>query len=417
MAEFAGGVSYTPFFTEAMGGMADALKGRREKALDKQKNELARSAWMGEPNAMGELMTMDPQMAMEVDESKMQREEKTQQDTMAKDTAFQEESQSILEQIGTFNDYAGAQEFGQRMKNYLTEKYPERTAAKGDGPEFTEQNFNEIKTIVGGLGKGFQTVGDGYQVAHPVTGEPATAVIVQDENGVQYEKLLGGRDGVSLTRLSQYDVDLKRKLAESQATGKTEGQSTEQRAQTAIDAGTAASLRLPKINRSLALLDKVETSGLKADLNRLAQYVGYEGDETPELAELQGLLGEQFLETLKFFTGSKSEGEMRVAQTLATSLGKNTEANKRILRSMQRILARDIDLARTAAQQRGDTLALEMLETFDPYAAAPDEVEALPEAAASSKKPAPPKALEKLKANPDMIDYFVEEYGYRPEGY
>jgi hypothetical protein len=418
MAEFAGGVSYTPFFTEAMGGMADALKGRREKALDKQKNELARSAWMGDPTAMAELTSMDPELAMKVEDQAMQRKEQTQQDTMAKDTAFQEESQSIVEQIGAFPDYASAREFGQRMKDYLTERYPQRTAAKGEGPEFTEQNFNEIKTIAGQAGADkMKTIGDGYQVAHPTTGEPATAILRDDGKGNVYEELMMGAEGTSLTRLSQYDVELKKKLAESQASGKAEGEGAEGRAQTAIDAGVAAAVTIPNLNRSLALLDLVETSGLAEDINALQQYLGWEGEGTADLAELQTLLAVQMFDTLANFRGSISEGELRTAKALSTGLGKNTEANKRILRAMQQRLARAIDVAKKAATSRGDVMALEMLEIFDPYAAAEYQSEALPPAAATTKKPAPPKALDHLKANPGMIDAFVDQYGYRPEGY
>lgn len=418
MARFAGGVSYTPFFAEAMGGVADAFASKRQRGLEKQKNELARSAWMGDPEAMGELTAMDPELAMQVEDQAMQRKERTSQETMAKDTAFKQESESILEQIGAFPDYASAQEFGQRMKDYLTNKYPQRTAARGEGPEFTEKNFNDIKTIVGGVaGEKMKTVGSPYQVEHPTTGEPATAILRDDGKGNVYEELMMGAEGTSLTRLSQYDADLKKRLAESQAEGAMLGKTMEQRAQTAIDAGVAAAVTIPNLNRSLALLDTVETSGLKEDINALQQYLGYEGEETADLAELQQLLAVQMFDTLGNFRGSISEGELRTAKALSTGLGKNTEANKRVLRAMQQRLARAIVVAKKAATDRNDALALEMLEAFDPYAAAEYQSTALPPAAATTKTPAPQKALDFLQANPGQIDAFVDQYGYRPEGY
>ena len=423
MPQFAGGVSYTPFFAEAMGGITDAFASRREKGLEKHKNKLAQSAWMGDPMAMGELTSMDPELAMQVEDQANQRKEITTQETMAKDTAFKADMELVMDQIGAFPDYASAQAYGQRMTDIMAEKYPERWQQSGVPTDFTEQAFNEISTIARGTNKGMKTVGSPYQVEHPATGEPATAILRDDGKGNVYEELMEGLEGSSLTRLSQYDVGLKQALAQAQATGKEEGQSAEQRAQTAIDAGTAAAATIPNLNRSLEILNKLEaqdsgTSGFKEDLNAVMQYVGYEGEETADLAELQQLLAVQMFDTLANFTGSISEGELKTAKALSTGLGKNTESNKRILAAMQQRLARAIDIAKKAATERNDVVALEMLEIFDPYAAAPYEgATALQPAAATNVAPAPAEALQALQADPATIEQFVEAFGYRPKGF
>lgn len=412
------GVSYTPFFSQAMGAVAGGVTDRRARSLEKQKGELASSAWMGDPKAMQELTAMDPQLAMQVEDQQMQRKQRTQQETMAKDAVFTKDLETITEQISAFPDYATGQQFGQRMTDYLFQKYPERMQQYGMSPEFTEQDFADISVIgQGAVGKRMKTVGSPYQVEHPVTKEPATAILRDDGRGNVYEELMEGPEGSSLTRLSQYDVGLKKQLAESQAAGAKLGQTMEQRAQTAIDAGTAAAVTLPNINRSLALLDTVETSGLTEDINALQQYLGYEGEETADLAELQQLLAAQMFDTLSNFRGAISEGELRTAKALSTGLGKNPDANKRILRAMQQRLARAIELAKSAATERKDVVALEMLENFDPFAAAEYEgsANALPPAAVAP--PAPAAALEFLRANPDQVEAFVEQFGYRPEGF
>ena len=416
--------AYQPFFAEAMGSVAKGFQSREQQGIDKHKNKLASSAWMGDPMAMQELTAMDPELAMQVEDQAIQRKTKTQQNTMAKDSAFATDMERVIDQIGAFPDFASAQRYGQQMTNIMAEKYPERWQQSGIPTEFNEAAFNEISTIAAGTGKkGLTTVGSPYQVEHPKTGEPATAILRDDGKGNVYEELMEGPNGSSLTRLSQYDVDLKRQLAQAQATGAEEGQSAEQRAQTAIDAGTAAATTIPNLNRSLALLDQLDeqgigTSGFKEDLNALMQYVGWEGEETADLSELQQLLAVQMFDTLANFTGSISEGELKTAKALSTGLGKNTESNKRILRAMQQRLARAIDLAKKAATERNDVVALEMLEIFDPYAASPyDRASALPPAAATSTPPAPAAAIEQLKANPDQIDAFVDAFGYRPKGF
>lgn len=413
------GISYTPFVTETMRGMNEALMGRREQSRADETNALASKAWMGDMQAMQELATLNPELAMQIEDQSVERKATEEQRGLDKDVRFQKDMELVMNQIAAFPDFASAQAFGQRMTDMLLEKYPERMEAQGQPAEFTEQVYNQIRIIGKGL-RGMKTVGSPYQVEHPVTGDPATAILRDDGRGGVYEELMEGPSGgSSLTRLSQYDVDLKRALAEAQGEGKELGQTMEQRAQTAIDAGVAAAVVIPNINRSLALLDRVETSGLKEDIAALQQYLGYEGEETADLSELQQLLASQMFDTLANFTGSISEGELRTAKALSTGLSKNTEANKRILRAMQQRLARAVDLAKTAATQRNDVVALEMLETFDPYAAAPFQGagEPLPPAAASTKTPAPQAAIDYLKVNPDQIEAFVNEYGYRPEGY
>lgn len=409
------GAEYRPFFTESMKGVSRAIMGKRERKIEEQKNELAQNAWMGDPRAMQELAAMDPQLAMQVEDQSIQRKTATRQEQMAKDTAFKDDMEQVMDQIATFPDFVSAQSFGQRMIDLMAQKYPERWAQYGVPAEFTEEAFNEIKTI-GGAGA-MKAVGNPYQVEHPTTGEPATAVVVQDDKGNQYEKLMTGLEGGSLTRLSPLDVERKRQLAEAGAAGAALGKGAEARAQTAIDAGTAAAVQLPQINRSLALLDKISTSGLKEDINALAQYLGYEGDETADQAELQQLLAVQMFDTLANFRGAISEGELKTAKALSTGLGKNPEANKKILMALQQRLARAIDLARGAAIDRKDTIALQMLETFDPYNAAPYEGASAALPPAASKTPAPAAALQALQRDPTMIDQFESKYDYRPEGY
>lgn len=140
---------YQPFFAEAMGGIKNAFADKRTRGMEEHKNKLASSAYMGDPTALQELSSVDPQLAMEIEDQSTQRKTRTKQDEMAKDSAFAAESQDVMKKIANFPDFASAQAFGQRMKDYMFEKYPDRTAAQGEGPEFTEQNFMELKSMSG----------------------------------------------------------------------------------------------------------------------------------------------------------------------------------------------------------------------------------------------------------------------------
>ena len=197
------GVSYTPFFAQSMGGIVDAVQSRRDRAAQRRENELAQAAYMGDPEALQNLVAVNPELARETEKQAQQRQKIERQTETEKDASFQEDTQRIMEEIAQFPDYASAADYGQRMTDYLMQKYPERSQARGAPPEFTEQVFNEMKTIgarlspgakrgpVGGAGywrttvdapgmpkgtvlRGFQNPDGSSTVTDPVTNAPMT---------------------------------------------------------------------------------------------------------------------------------------------------------------------------------------------------------------------------------------------------
>jgi len=255
MAEFGRrGVSYTPYFAEAMGGITDAFAGRREKSLQREKNELVSNAFMGDPMAMQDLAQLDPELARQTEDQAMQRKTKQRTEDQAIDSAFQTDVDRIITQVAAFPDFASAQEWGTQQTNALKERYPDR----GEGqPDFTEETFNTLKTIGTKAGaKGLKPVGSPYPVEDPATGKPGTAVAMQDAQGNVYEQLLGGASGDGgLRRLSQYDVELKGKLAEAGALGAEVGQAAGvvqtadavAEAEATADAAAGAKVELPVV--------------------------------------------------------------------------------------------------------------------------------------------------------------------------
>lgn len=148
MAEYGRGISYTPSFRQGMAAMGTAIQGRRAERRSDEENALAADAWMGKPGSLDELMALNPELGVEIAEGVAQRKATTEQRGLDKDVRFKTDLQDMMEKIALFPDFASAQAFGQSAGDRLREKYPERAEARGV-TEFTEETYNEIRTITG----------------------------------------------------------------------------------------------------------------------------------------------------------------------------------------------------------------------------------------------------------------------------
>lgn len=411
------GAQYTPFFSQGMKDMRMSLNDRRDRRREAEQNELAKNAWMGDPTAMQELVAANPELAMQVEDQVNQRRTRDQQydlneqalETRRRDFALKnrEVMEELQANIGSMPDYETAVQYANgeiaELKRILGD---ENVPLEG----LTEEQYNAFRALNDIVtGSDWEKSG-GPQLEVGADGRPIRVQTFVNPK-TQESKTIP----VSLGRaITGHDPEQAREIAAA----KTEGKTAEERAQIAIDAGTAAAVTIPNINRALSLLSDTETAGWKEYANQIAQFVGYEGEETADLAELQQLLAAQMFDTLSNFRGAISNTELATAQRLSTGLGKNTEANKRILEAMQQRLARAVDIARGAAAERGDTIAMQMLEEFDPYMASSFDAPDNPKGGGNvTPTPAPPEALEYLKQNPASIDMFEQQFGYRPEGY
>jgi len=169
------GIAYTPFFKEGAQAMGEAVTARNERWDEEEINELAQKAWMGDPVAVQELAGRDPELAATVEEGAAERVDRQTQRDVEKDARFVEDVDTAMAQIGAFDTYEEAQAFGTRIQAMLREKYPERSAARGTPEEFTEEFYNEIRTITGG--------GHGKPIGVHFPG------IDKDGNPVMYERL------------------------------------------------------------------------------------------------------------------------------------------------------------------------------------------------------------------------------------
>ena len=113
-----------------------------------------RDAYMGDPQAMQELAGQDPQLASQLQNDIQKRKAtsdqaglKRQADLAKRRKSFVDEYRTTAGDISKFPTFEESQELGQREKNRLIRAYPEVTKLEGFSPEYTEQDFNEAKTI------------------------------------------------------------------------------------------------------------------------------------------------------------------------------------------------------------------------------------------------------------------------------
>ncbi len=217
-------VAYTPFFSQAMGGVSDAIMSRRDrKRAEAEKDELGRlaqNAFMGDPAALEALAVEDPDLALKVEDQQMARTKVGRETELEKDASFAEDTKQIMSDISQFETFEEAQAYGQRMTDFLQEKYPDRSQARGAPSEFTPQVFEEIRTVMGGAAQG-TTVGVAFR-ATDAEGNPYMAQQFKLPNGGSVTRALKDPDGNRITP-AEYNVGLASDLAGGKEGGKIRG--------------------------------------------------------------------------------------------------------------------------------------------------------------------------------------------------
>lgn len=182
-------VTYTPWMAETAGGIADAFMAREERGLERQKNEVASRAWMGDPEAMNELASLDAELAREIEDQRLQRETTNRQNRMAIDKTFNEDFQQFITEVARFKNFESAKPYADRRLAMLAEKYPERLQQMMQGQQFDEEAFAEAKTVASAAAGRPGTVGSPgyYRTTKDVPGIPKGTILrgVYREDGTE----------------------------------------------------------------------------------------------------------------------------------------------------------------------------------------------------------------------------------------
>jgi len=183
-----------------------------------------------------------------------------------------------------------------------------------------------------------------------------------DENGEQVVKLgamdleyldSNPTDGSIPFATSPYDVWRQTNLAN--ATNFSEDFIA--RASNDIEGARDAWIQIPKLQRTMALLDEVGeggpgTSGWVALVQGLQEWFGVDTRDVTNVGVLRHKLGQNVLDGLKHFPGQISEGERQYVERLETSIAKSTSINIELIREALQL--------QQERWQRGKTSAVEL---------------------------------------------------------
>ncbi len=155
-------------------------------------------------------------------------------------------------------------------------------------------------------------------------------------------------------RIAQ-DAKLSQQVADAeelQAAAKETGKGSAQRTQVSINSGVDAAKGIGLLNRTIGLLDELETGGRAAVALRAKQYFGVEGADE---AELSANVGKAVLSQLRTVFGAAftaQEGEKLTE--IEANIGKSTEGNKRLLNQGLQLAMRAAKRGQKAAVGSGD---------------------------------------------------------------
>ncbi len=201
------GIAYTPFFAQGMENIGQAMGEAQDYRREEEINQLAEAAWMGDPQAIQDLAARDPELAATVEQGSQEREDRETQLAVDKDARFKEDMETAMAQIGTFETYEEAMDFGGRITTSMMDKYPERWQQSGAPTEFTEEAYNEIRTITGGASGG-KPIGVAFRSPNP-SGKGGAIMMqqVQLPNGRRITEPLKDSEG-NVILAAEYDAGL-----------------------------------------------------------------------------------------------------------------------------------------------------------------------------------------------------------------
>ena len=208
-----------------------------------------------------------------------------------------------------------------------------------------------------------------------------------DETGEQVIKLGGmeldyldtpGPDGSIPYATSPYDVHRQTQLAQA-----TEFSSDYiARASNDIEGAREAWIMIPKLERTLTLLDDVGeggpgTSGWVALVQGLQEWFGVDTRDVTNVGVLRHKLGQNVLDGLKHFPGQISEGERKYMERLETSISKSTSINIALIREGLRLQKERWTRGKTSAVElaRNPNLASMMRMDFLAIGLDPDNLD------------------------------------------
>lgn len=146
-----------------------------------------------------------------------------------------------------------------------------------------------------------------------------------------------------------------------------------------IDLGEKAAPIIPRVERGIELLGKVDTGGFDAQMKAIADYTGA---DTADASELQSIFSEQLLSQMQSMKGlgAMSEGDRKAIESGIASWGKSAAGNKRILQNYLSVLKRQKNNALMEIDRQGKDKFQGSYERIKGYTKEPSQPKAAPSA-------------------------------------
>lgn len=146
-----------------------------------------------------------------------------------------------------------------------------------------------------------------------------------------------------------------------------------------IDLGEKAAPIIPRVERGIELLGKVDTGGFDAQMKAIADYTGA---DTADASELQSIFSEQLLSQMQSMKGlgAMSEGDRKAIESGIASWGKSAAGNKRILQNYLSVLKRQKNNALMEIDRQGKDKFQGSYERIKGYTQEPSQPKAAPSA-------------------------------------
>mgnify|MGYP003634592236 CR=1 FL=1 len=242
-------------------------------------------------------------------------------------------------------------------------------AATGAGKKFTKGTG--VRTDLGGGNFAIvtpvldETTG---LVTNQVSAIPGELVSTIGETGEQLTTRRIGEAGGKAGAVADVAIETSEEIASE----KKKGTAKQTRIQTEIDSGLTAADSLPTLNRSLDILERMETGGID---NAILEGARFFGVESAEEAELSNSLSKVVLSQLRTIFGAAftaAEGERLIS--IEASFGKSTAGNLALLKQAKKLAERAARRGIKAAEKNGDQdLADEIREAMNLNLGTPDQ--------------------------------------------
>lgn len=146
-----------------------------------------------------------------------------------------------------------------------------------------------------------------------------------------------------------------------------------------IDLGEKAAPIIPRVERGIELLGKVDTGGFDAQMKAIADYTGA---DTADASELQSIFSEQLLSQMQSLKGlgAMSEGDRKAIESGIAGWGKSAAGNKRILQNYLSVLKRQKNNALMEIDRQGKDKFQGSYERIKGYSQEPSPPKAAPAA-------------------------------------